>query len=257
MKHTTRPLVIANWKMNPLTAPLAKQLAQGTKKVVARLRDVEVVVAPPTLYIPIVYDVLRGSSAFELGAQNTHWESLGAHTGEVSHTMLKNFGVSHVIIGHSERRAARETDDMVREKVWATVKHGMHAVLCVGERTRDQAGEYLNFVECQVRYACKGLQKSKLELLTIAYEPVWAIGTGHTASPGDVYEMKLFIEKTLVELFGRASAAKVRILYGGSVNSKNAALLMAEGQVDGFLVGGASLQAPEFGLVAHAASHKV
>ena len=160
--------------------------------------------------------------------------------------MLKSFDVRYVIVGHSERRKAGETDEAVNARVTAVIKAGLTAVLCVGEAKRDHGAQYLGDIEGQIRKACAGLSRAKLESLVVAYEPVWAIGTGHTATPEDVHEMKLFIQKTLTDLYGRNYAQKVRVLYGGSVNAKNAGELMRDGMVDGFLVGGASLNAKEF-----------
>ena len=202
--------------------------------------------APPAIYIPVVAATLGGGAAFRLGAQNVHAEKLGSHTGEVSLSMLMDYEVCYIIVGHSERRSAGETEVDVQKKVAAVIKSGLTAILCVGEAKRDHGAQYLGEIERQIRTACAGLSRAKLGELVIAYEPVWAIGTGNTATPDDVHEMKLFIEKTLTDLYGRNYAQKVRILYGGSVNPKNAAELMRDGMVDGFLVGGASLSAKEF-----------
>jgi triosephosphate isomerase len=160
--------------------------------------------------------------------------------------MLASIDVTHVIIGHSERRRAGENDESINQKMHATIKSGMTAIVCVGEWERDHAAHYLTFVEKQIRSAVGGISKAKLDRVVVAYEPVWAIGTGNTATPEDVHEMKLFIQKVLVDIYGRAAAQKVRILYGGSVNGNNAESLMRQGLVDGFLVGGASLSADEF-----------
>jgi triosephosphate isomerase len=154
-----------------------------------------------------------------------------------------------VIIGHSERRKAGETDGEVNTKLTAVIKAGLTGVVCVGELKRDHGAQYLGQIETQIREAVKGLSRAKLGSVVIAYEPVWAIGTGQNATPGDVHEMKLFIEKTLTDLYGRNYAQKVRILYGGSVNPKNAGEIMKDGMVDGFLVGGASLNAKDFATI--------
>lgn len=241
--------------MNPQTSQMAVRLAQDLKKCLARTDEVEVVIAPPSVYLNGAKSVQNGDRPFKLGAQNVHWEKLGAHTGEVSLSMLKSFGVKYVIIGHSERRAEGETDEMVNKKVLATIAEELTAVVCVGERKRDHAAHYLTFIEQEVHAACAGLSRSKLDRLVIAYEPIWAIGTGDTATPEDVHEMKLFIEKVLSDMYGRTYAEKVRILYGGSVTGKNASQLMAEGMVDGFLVGGASLRASEFCEIAKSAKY--
>ncbi len=164
--------------------------------------------------------------------------------------MLKSVGVSSVVIGHSERRALGETDELIAEKIMATIKSGLTAVVCVGESKRDTHGEYFTFVEKQVRSLLKAVPKSKLSHLVIAYEPLWAIsrgdGKGKTATAEDAQEMKLFIQKIIAGVCGRQAVNKVRIIYGGSVNSKNAADLLEHGEVDGLLPGGASLKPKEF-----------
>lgn len=246
MKLGHTPLIIGNWKMNPISQTAAKRLTQELKKSLARIDDVEVVVAPPTIYIETVHAIQNGTGKLKLGAQNVHHEKLGGFTGEVSLPMLLGYGVSHVIVGHSERRRDGETDMAIQKKVEAIIKSGLVAVLCVGEVKRDHGAHYFSEIETQIRTALSGLSRAKLGHVVIAYEPVWAIGTGNTATPSDVHEMKLFIEKTLSDLYSRAYAHKIRILYGGSVNAKNAEELMEGGTVSGFLVGGASLHADEF-----------
>lgn len=246
MKLGHEPLVIGNWKMNPQTDAMAKRLGTDIKKSLARTDGVEVVVAPPTIFLSVVHAARGSASAFRMGAQNVHPENLGAFTGEVSIPMLQSFDVTHVIIGHSERRKVGETDGEVNKKMTSVIKAGLTAVVCIGETNRDHGAQYLGDIERQIRTACAGLSRAKLGHLVFAYEPVWAIGTGNSATPSDVHEMKLFIEKTLSDLYGRNYAQKVRILYGGSVNSKNAAEIMRDGMVDGFLVGGASLTAKDF-----------
>lgn len=246
MKKGIPPLVIGNWKMNPQSVTLSIKLASALKKSVQKISDVDVVVAPPHVYIDAMVKVRGSAKTFTLGAQNVHHEGLGAHTGEISIPMLKSFGVTHVILGHSERRAGGETDELVNQKLTATIKSGLVGVVCVGEIKRDHNGQYLSHVESQIRKSLATVSKSKLGQVVIAYEPIWAIGTGNTATAGDVHEMKLFIEKVLSDLYGRNLAQKVRIIYGGSVNEKNSRELFTEGMVDGFLVGGASLHADEF-----------
>lgn len=246
MKKIIQPLVVGNWKMNPLTETMAVRLARDIKKGCARIQDVAVVIAPPSLYLGTVHKILDGSHQVQLGVQNVHWDKLGAHTGEISLPMLKNFAVSYVIIGHSERRELGETDVMVNTKIQAALKAGITPIVCVGEKMRDHSADYLGFVERQIREACKGVPRAKLSRIVIAYEPIWAIGTGNTATPADAHEMKLFIQRILTDLYGRAVAMKVKVLYGGSVNAKNAEILLSEGAIDGFLVGGASINADEF-----------
>ncbi len=252
MKTGTRPLVIGNWKMNPLSPTLSAKLATELKKRLSSCTDVDVVVAPPCIFLGDVARTRNSSKAYMLGAQNVHYAKLGSFTGETSIPMLGGYGVSHIILGHSERRALGETDTLINEKLIAVIKAGLTGVVCVGEKKRDQGGHYLSHIEDQVRKALAKISRGKLEQVVIAYEPIWAIGTGDNATSADVHEMKLFIEKILSDMYGRNYAQKVRIIYGGSVNGKNAQELFEGGTVDGFLVGGASLHADEFAMIVKA-----
>lgn len=245
MKHATRPLVIGNWKMHPQTDTLATKLAKELRTVLAKVQGVDVVVAPPFPYLKGVGDILGKKGVF-LGAQNVHPQKLGAHTGEVSIPMLESLGVQYVILGHSERRAAGETDEEVRMKLRAVLQAGLVPVVCVGEVERDANGQYLSGIEAQIKSALKDIPAAKVKRVVIAYEPIWAIGTGNNATAADVREMALFIEKIVADLYGRLRAQKVTLLYGGSVNEKNARELFTEGKMQGFLVGGASLRADAF-----------
>lgn len=240
---TRKPLVIGNWKLNPTTATEAKALFLSVGRAAKKLTTAEVVVAPPCVFIP---DLSRLSSIVALGAQNTFYEDSGAYTGEVSPTMLAGFGVRYVIVGHSERRALGETDDQVEKKVHAVLRRKLTPVVCVGERERDDRGDYFGVVESQLRSVFKNLTARQVGQVVIAYEPVWAIGTGKNATPEDVKEMQLFIVSVLTKLYDRATARRVQVLYGGSVKPDNAAVLHAGGGMEGFLVGGASLKADDF-----------
>lgn len=250
MKTGIRPLVVGNWKMNPQSKASAVALSKQLKVGLAKMSKVEVVIAPPMLYLEGVSKVRNGSRSFALAVQNVYQEKTGPHTGEVSIPMVRDFGVEYVILGHSERRAEGETDEQVHAKLSAVLKAGLVAIVCVGERTRDESAHYLSFVEAQIRSALAGVQKAKLGNVVIAYEPIWAIssgdGHGRTMSANDVHEMSLFIEKVLSDIYGRNSAQKVRLIYGGSVNEKNAQELFSKGLMKGFLVGGASLKAESF-----------
>ena len=239
-------LVMGNWTMNPPTIGSAKELMLDIRKGIGRHKsEVEVVVAPPTVYLPEM-ERITPSQRILLGAQDVHSEKSGPHTGEVSLSMLESVGVSHIIIGHSERRAAGETDLEIYKNVQTVLKGKAVAVVCVGETHRDAHGNYFGVVEAQLRAALRDVKPMCLKYLTIAYEPVWAIGTGETATPEDAHEMRLFIQKILMDRFGRSALKKVRILYGGSVKPQNAEALLQEGEVDGFLIGGASLKAKDF-----------
>lgn len=240
------PLVIGNWKMNPATLAKARKLFMDTRsKLGARKRAATPVIAPPFPFISEL-ERLAPSRRIELAAQDVFFEAHGAHTGEVSISMLKSVGVSMVIVGHSERRARGENDDEVYRDVQAVLNSKVTVVICVGEQTRDAHGNYFSVIEAQLRAALRDVDEKQLKRVVIAYEPVWAIGTGKTATAADAYEMKLFIHKLLTDRYNRKAAEKVRILYGGSVKKHNAAELLATGLVDGFLIGGASLKASEF-----------
>ncbi len=243
MKHV-QPLIIGNWKLNPGTAMEAKVLAQAVRKSAQKLSAATTVIAPPFLFIPEVAKALGGKVG--LAAQDVHYEERGAVTGEIGAGMLASFGVTHVILGHSERRALGETDLAINRKVHAVLKRKMVPVVCVGERSRDQQGQFYQNVADQIKSLIQGLKPAEVTRVVIAYEPVWAIGTGQTATVETVKEMQLFIVSTLTKLLDRKTAEKVRLLYGGSVKESNAKELYKEGGMNGFLVGGASLNASEF-----------
>lgn len=244
MKKIT-PLVIGNWKLNPVTLVEAATLAKGVVGKLKKVDDVQVVVAPPFPYLQEVKKKL-GKSLVELAAQDVYSKNIGAHTGEVSILQLKDLGVSMVIVGHSERRANGESNEAVRQKVLATLSHRLTPVVCVGERERDDQGNFFTVVEEQIRSLAEVLDATQMKKIVIAYEPIWAIGTGNTATNDDVKEMQLFIETMLTKLYDRPTAKKVKLIYGGSVKPHNAAELYNEGGMSGFLVGGASLKAEEF-----------
>lgn len=238
--------------MNPATLNKAKELfVEIRKKARNHKGAVEIAIAAP---FPFLSDLnrLSPSGAIAIAAQDVFFEVAGAYTGEVSLSMLKSVGVTTVIVGHSERRALGETNEDIYRDTCASLENKMNTIVCVGEKKRDQKGDYFKTVEFQLRAALAGVTKQQLKRLVVAYEPVWAIGTGDTATAEDAHEMKLFIKKVLTKLFTRAGAEKVRVLYGGSVKPKNAKELYEQGNVDGFLVGGASLQAKDFGEIIQA-----
>ncbi len=239
------PLIIGNWKSNPTTLDRAKNTFVDIRKQARKAQDIEVIIAPP---FPFLQDInkLSPSGRIGIGAQDVFYEMGGAYTGEVSLSMLQSVGVQSVIIGHSERRAMGETNEIVVKKMAIVLKHKLMAVVCVGEKKRDTKGAYLDIVAEQVRAICLGAQKNQLKNIVIAYEPIWAIGTGQVATPHDVLEMKLYIQKVVADTVGRPLVKKFRIIYGGSVKQHSAQALFSEGEVDGFLVGGASLVPAEF-----------
>jgi triosephosphate isomerase len=239
------PIVIANWKMNPVTLTEAKQIFNAVKTAVKKYPTTQIVVAAPHLYITeLKKNVVK--SSITLGAQNSHFDVKGAYTGEHSLQQLKDVGVTHVILGHSERRFMGETDEFVAKKIASTIKSGLIPILCVGEKERDIQGNFYLHIESQIKSSLSLLPKNKVRSVVIAYEPIWAIGTGKTATVADVQEMRLFIEKILTKHFDRPTAKNTAVIYGGSVNTENATELFKQTGVQGFLVGGASLKPDEF-----------
>ncbi len=237
--------VVGNWKLNPISLKNAKELFSEVKKTAVKVKEVNVVVIPPYLYIPEFSRFVK-DEGIKLGAQNIFFEEVGPFTGEVSASVLSNFAVSYVIVGHSERRARGETDEEVNKKVKATLKKRLIPIVCVGEKERDSEGGFFTGIENQIKALTSGLESKDLAKIIIAYEPIWAIGTGKTATVSDVEEMQIFIFSVLTKLFDRKVAEKIPLLYGGSVNAGNAKILHKEGGMNGFLVGGASLKASEF-----------
>jgi triosephosphate isomerase (TIM) len=252
MATTRRPVLAGNWKMYKTTAQAADLAAAVHKGARDVLDSREVVVAPPFTSIAAVAGALRGS-AIGLAAQNMHHETEGAFTGEVSPTMLRDAGCSHVILGHSERRQLfGETDEGVSRKTGAAIAQGLIPIVCVGETLAErEAGRTLEVVERQTERALRGLAPEKVAALLIAYEPVWAIGTGKVATPEQAQEVHAFVRGLVGRIHGAAAAGPVRILYGGSVKPDNIAVLMAQPDIDGALVGGASLTADSFLKIVH------
>lgn len=240
------PMLAGNWKMHTTRAE-AEALATGIRAGVDGLAGREVLIAPPFPFLESVARVLAGSGV-RLAAQNMHWEGKGAYTGEVSADMLRDVGCSHVILGHSERRQFfGETDETVNRKLLAALAAGMTPILCVGETLpQREAGQTLAWIEVQVRGALQGVDPVAIGRSLIAYEPVWAIGTGRVATPEQAQEVHASIRETLEKLGGKTAAAECRILYGGSVKADNIDELMRKEDIDGALVGGASLQVESF-----------
>jgi triosephosphate isomerase len=248
------PLVVGNWKMHG-TVSEAKPLATGVRDGVRRVRGVEVVVCPPFTALAAVADLLR-DSAVALGAQNCHWDAHGAHTGEISAAMLTELGCRYVILGHSERRKEiGESDDVINRKMTAVFGRGLTPILCVGE-TAEERRQGLTFttVEGQLRAGLARIAPETIATIVLAYEPVWAIGTGQNATAAQAAEVHGYLRGILSELTSKETAQAIRILYGGSVKADNAAELCAAPDIDGALVGGASLKPIDFVAIAkHAA----
>lgn len=242
-----KKIIVANWKMNPQSLKEAKEIFNGIKKAASKLPKVETVICPPFVYLSAFS---FQSSAVRLGAQNLFWEKKGAYTGEISPAMLKNSGIKYVIIGHSERRALGETDEMINKKVKAALGEGLNVILCVGERERDLDGEYLNFLKMQINEGLKGISKKLLANLLVAYEPVWAINSNANAradNPEAAMQIAIFIRRELLPLIGNQAARNIPILYGGSVNPENAGGFLEKAGMQGLLVGGQSLLIKNFG----------
>lgn len=237
--------IIGNWKMNK-TASEAKSLINSLAVRLTGDEKVKVVVCPPFTALSAVREKLEGAT-IELGAQNVHYMPSGAYTGEISVDMLKDLGVTYCIVGHSERREYfGETDETVHKKLEVLLDKNITPVLCVGESlTQRQNGEYKEFVEMQIRRALDNLDTRKIEKCVIAYEPIWAIGTGVTATSAEAQDMCEFIRYVVKKMFGEDTSLNISILYGGSVNLGNVKEIMSEEDIDGVLVGGASLK-PEF-----------
>ncbi len=238
-----KKLIVGNWKMNPIDEYNARDIVKKVKRASEKLKKSQVIICPPHLYLPLF--TKTKSKNFLLGSQNAHYEVSGSFTGEVSFSMLYQFGVRFVIVGHSERRKMGETDEVVNRKVKSIVNSGMSAIVCVGESIRDHNGDYLEFIKKQIKEALNDVPKKILNQIVIAYEPIWAIGAREAMSSRDLHEMSIFIKKVLNDTFGSYSE-DVRIIYGGSVDSVNADTLVKEGNVSGLLVGRQSLTPKDF-----------
>ncbi len=231
--------------MNPATLAEAKNVYNKSKRTALKLTSTHVVMCPPFVYIPKFISE-RSKSPVGIGAQNCFFEGQGAFTGEVSAMMLKDLGATHIIVGHSERRAMGETDDVVSKKVQAVLEAGIHPIVCVGEKERDGHGLYLETLKTQIKESLSRVPKKLISQLIVAYEPIWAIGAKEPMEPSVVQEMTIFVKKVISDLFGQENAVKTPILYGGSVNFRNAPDIITRGQVDGLLVGRESVNVPGF-----------
>jgi len=246
MNKERRLIVAGNWKMNKTVAE-ALDLVRGLKSELVNIKEVDIVVCPPFTALSEVAQAIRGSN-IQLGAQNMSEHGAGAYTGEIAAEMLKELGVRYVILGHSERRQyQKESDELISKKAQAAHAASLRPIVCVGEALAErEAGQTEKVLETQVRGSTKGLSKEQMIETIIAYEPVWAIGTGKTATTVQAQGAHAFIRGLLVKLFDENVARRVRVQYGGSVKPSNARELMSQPDVDGALVGGASLEAKSF-----------
>ena len=248
------PIIAGNWKMNMLRSQ-AQELAIALRTMISGAATCEVVACVPYTDIDCVAAAIKGSS-IRLGAQNCHWAKSGAFTGEISAQMLAELGVCYVILGHSERRQYfGETDATVNARLKAALDEGLRAIVCVGETLEQrEEGKTFDVISEQLSGALEGISDEQLEEVVIAYEPVWAIGTGKTATAEQAQEVCGFIRNEIARLYSIQDSVALRIQYGGSMNAQNAASLLAQPDIDGGLIGGASLKAPDFHEIVKAAS---
>ena len=244
-----KTIIAGNWKMYK-NADEASVLVKEIVDNVAGVDDVDVVVCPTFTSLAAVSNILKNTNV-QLGAQNMHWEEQGAYTGEISANMLLTLGCRFVILGHSERRSYFfETDEIVAKKVYAAIRSGLTPIVCVGETLEEREGGVTKeIVERQVKGAFELIGSDEFHGTVIAYEPVWAIGTGKTATSEQAQEVHSFIRDLLTGLFGRETASKTRIQYGGSMKPENASELLSMDDIDGGLIGGAALNAEAFGII--------
>jgi triosephosphate isomerase len=242
-----KKILAANWKMN-LTHSEAESYLETFLSEIGQVNDVEIVIIPPFTAIPALVSASEKVAFLRIGAQNMHWEKNGAFTGEVSATMLRALYVKYVIVGHSERRTLfGETDEVVNRKVRAALEAGLRPILCVGESLHERdSGQVEEVLRRQLHKGLENVVEKDLPEIVVAYEPCWAIGTGRTATPAEAEQSHAFIRADLSELFGATTADRVRIQYGGSVKPENAEDLMRQKNIDGALIGGASLDPRSF-----------
>jgi triosephosphate isomerase len=252
LKNMRKPIIAGNWKLNK-TPHEALVLANELKRDIVDIEGVDIVLCPPFTALPDVADALTDTD-IALGAQNIFWEDAGAFTGEISGTMLKDLGVTYVIIGHSERRQYfYETNETVNKRLRAALRNGLVPIVCVGENlAQREADKTFDVIKDHCEGSLSGLSAEEMKNVVLAYEPVWAIGTGKTATPQQAQEVHVFIRQLLGKMFNAEIAGSVRIQYGGSVTPDNIVSLMAQKDIDGALVGGASLKAPSFAAIVKA-----
>lgn len=250
-------LMAGNWKMNKTMSEAIVLTQQLCNQYNRKWDNVDIVVCPPSIDIKSVYTVIDfDKTKIAVGAQNVHWEESGAFTGEISIPMIKEAGCEFCIVGHSERREMfNETDTSVNLKVKALIEADIAPIICVGESlSMRDSGDYVGFIVAQVRAALAGLDEADMKKVVIAYEPIWAIGTGRTATPEQAEEVCAAIRATIADMFGKGVADACRVLYGGSMNVGNVESLLAQPDIDGGLIGGAALQSDSFRQLIEAAS---
>jgi len=255
MASGSRKIIVGNWKMNPSSAMAAVKIFDEIKIIAAKLRRTQTVICPPLLYLESLRKKIRGNKIF-LGAQNVFWgKGTGPFTGEVSAEQILSSGGTYVIVGHSERRALGETDELINKKTSTALKAGLRVILCVGEKSRDKDGAHLDIVASQLLGGLDKIQRRYFLNIVLAYEPVWAIGAEAKGadSPSDAYRMAIFLRKVFAEVAGNDLALSTPIIYGGSVNAENAGEFLKQG-FDGLLIGRESLNPKHFNEILKQAS---
>lgn len=244
-----KTIIVANWKMNPLRKKDAKDLFTKIKRKGNNLRTIETIICSPYIYLESLAP--GQTSRITVGAQDTFFEKEGAYTGFISPAMLADLGVRSAIVGHSERRLMGDTNEIVAKKVRALLDYRIRPILCVGEIVRDERGEYLDFLKEEIESAFNRLPEAMLKLFIIAYEPVWAIGKNAqgASTPADFLEKAIFIRKIISDLYSQKVASSIPILYGGSVDERNARSFLRDGKAQGLLVGRASLNLKSFATI--------
>jgi triosephosphate isomerase len=245
-----KSLIVANWKMNPSSLVKAKALFDSIVKGVGDIKEDEIVICPPYIYLADIARELEKNknSKLKLGAQDCFWEKEGAFTGEISPLMLKELGCEYVILGHSERRKhLKEKSSMINKKLKLAVEDGLNCILCVGENEKEKRkGEIQKVIKHQLEKGLTKVPKNKIDKLVIAYEPVWAIGTGKSCKPVEAQVVNFMIRKILTRIYDRSTAQSVRVIYGGSVDREKASTFLKETEMKGVLIGGVSLDPVEF-----------
>ncbi|MFA5935145.1 MAG: triose-phosphate isomerase [Candidatus Paceibacterota bacterium] len=248
MLKTNKKLIVGNWKMNPESVVEAKEISSEINKNTKHFKNTNLVVCPPFVFLNEVSKIFSKNKKISLGAQDIFVGNGVSHTGEVGSDMLKNLDVKYIIIGHSDRRESLDDESLVREKLFGTLKDGFKAILCVGEKERNEHGDQYNEVKSQIESAITKLPKKFIKNLIVAYEPIWAIGKAESdaVEPEDLHEMTIFIKRVISDILGIKEAEKIIILYGGSVTKNNAKEIIEKGNVAGLLVGRESLKPNNF-----------
>ncbi len=248
----SKKLIVANWKCNPLTLNESIKIFKAINSKYKNPTKAEVVICPPNIFLK---NLLALKTKLKIGAQNCFWEEKGAYTGEVSAVMLRNMGCQFVIIGHSERRKInKETNEEINKKIIVALKNKLIPILCIGENREEREHELtFDVLEKQIKEGIANLEKTEIAKIVFAYEPIWSIGSGNSADPEQIKEVKNFIIDLLSKKIGKENISKIKILYGGSVNGENTRAYFTEAEMNGVLVGGASLKPEEFAKIIGAA----